>query len=512
VAHIFGVAAAYGAALAAGGWTGAPVTGWLLTVGAAAVSGAFVAQLLSQLRERAAEAAARAERLRAAERRTRSILETANEAFIGIDGVGLVISVNARAEELTGWSRGELVGRRVSETLIPDRLRSVFETELGAFVDGGRRPLLSRSIEFVALHRDGNEFPVELKVSSVREGEAWMFNAFFRDITERKLAERRMREQIEDLELVAGVARDLASVSDAHVARPGICRAAVELSGATVGVLFEPGRGGRELVSTAIYGARTDRIRTPLDRPSGAATALSSGEPLFVTDLAENPAVEQEFVRRLGVGSAYWQLILRNGVSVGVLAVAWEERMPRLSSRVGSLLEQLAAEAAVAIERADLLGRLEAVARTDDLTGLANRRAWQEHLPRELTRARRESKSLCVAMLDLDRFKAFNDRHGHPAGDRLLKEITATWRGMVRPSDLLARYGGEEFVLVLPGCELEEALEVVERLRTSVRGGQTCSAGVAEWDGVEGAEELVSRADRALYYAKEGGRDRAEVA
>ena len=92
------------------------------------------------------------------------------------------------------------------------------------------------------------------------------------------------------------------------------------------------------------------------------------------------------------------------------------------------MLTLLAAEAAVAIERADLLARLEAIARTDDLTGLANRRAWEELLPTELARAQRDDAPLCVAMLDLDHFKAYNDEHGHQAGDRLLKAAAGTWR------------------------------------------------------------------------------------
>jgi diguanylate cyclase (GGDEF)-like protein len=112
-------------------------------------------------------------------------------------------------------------------------------------------------------------------------------------------------------------------------------------------------------------------------------------------------------------------------------------------------------------------------------------------------------------MLDLDHFKEYNDERGHQAGDRLLKEVAATWREMLRPSDLLARYGGEEFGLLLPHCTLERGLEVVERLRTVTIADQTSSAGVAAWDSEESADSLVSRADSALYDAKKAGRDRA---
>jgi diguanylate cyclase (GGDEF)-like protein len=195
-------------------------------------------------------------------------------------------------------------------------------------------------------------------------------------------------------------------------------------------------------------------------------------------------------------------------VSIGVLTVAWEHRVEELSERLSALMALLASEAAVAIERADLLTRLEAVARTDDLTGLSNRRAWDEQLPRELARAKRDERPACVAMVDLDRFKEYNDEHGHQAGDRLLKQIAAIWRDVLRPTDVLARYGGEEFIVLLPNCPLDRAIEVIERLRGIIPEAETCSAGVACWDRLEGAEALVNRADDALYRAKREGRDR----
>ena len=115
---------------------------------------------------------------------------------------------------------------------------------------------------------------------------------------------------------------------------------------------------------------------------------------------------------------------------------------------------------------------------------------------------------MCVAMLDLDRFKDFNDDRGHQAGDRLLKQSAAAWSTQLRTTDMLARYGGEEFALVLPGCTLSD----VERLRAAMPDDQTVSAGIAQWDGEETPELLVGRADRALYAAKKGGRDRLYTA
>ncbi|MCY1139488.1 GGDEF domain-containing protein [Actinoplanes sp. Pm04-4] len=147
------------------------------------------------------------------------------------------------------------------------------------------------------------------------------------------------------------------------------------------------------------------------------------------------------------------------------------------------------------------------LARCDELTGLPNRRAWNDELPRALESARRDGRPVSVAVLDLDRFKLFNDTFGHPAGDRLLKSAAAAWHGSLRAVDTLARYGGEEFVVLLPNAGETEACRVIERVLAATPLEQTFSAGVAVWDGRETSDELIERADAALYRAKANGRN-----
>jgi diguanylate cyclase (GGDEF)-like protein/PAS domain S-box-containing protein len=159
-------------------------------------------------------------------------------------------------------------------------------------------------------------------------------------------------------------------------------------------------------------------------------------------------------------------------------------------------------------QRDELLRRVEAMARTDELTGLANRRAWDDELRRELERARRGGYLVHVAMIDLDRFKSFNDTYGHAAGDALLREVGTEWRLIARVTDLIARYGGDEFAVLLCDCSAEAACNVLERLRGALPDGITCCAGVAQWDGDCSAEDLMARADANLYAAKDAGRDR----
>lgn len=158
-------------------------------------------------------------------------------------------------------------------------------------------------------------------------------------------------------------------------------------------------------------------------------------------------------------------------------------------------------------EREELLGKVRDMATHDSLTGLYNRRVLEEQLPREMARARRSDSPLCVALIDIDHFKAYNDSHGHLAGDEVLRECARAWDDALRGEDTIVRFGGEEFLVLLPDTGPDEAAEVVERLRGRMPMGQTCSAGLASWDFVESSDDLLGRADAALYLAKAGGRD-----
>jgi diguanylate cyclase (GGDEF)-like protein/PAS domain S-box-containing protein len=167
---------------------------------------------------------------------------------------------------------------------------------------------------------------------------------------------------------------------------------------------------------------------------------------------------------------------------------------------------QIYAAARDVTERRQLQEELKAVARRDPLTGLSNRRGWDERLAYETARAAR-SGPLCVAMIDFDGLKQINDERGHEVGDDLLKESAAGWRSAVREVDFLARLGGDEFALLLPDCRQEDAADVVERMRRATPPGATFSAGIAERIGGEPGAELLRRADRALYEAKAAGRN-----
>ncbi|GMA19984.1 GGDEF domain-containing protein [Arsenicicoccus piscis] len=177
-----------------------------------------------------------------------------------------------------------------------------------------------------------------------------------------------------------------------------------------------------------------------------------------------------------------------SGSMIVLLAVAFS-RVARMVSTAESLSSDLAS-----------------LARSDHLTALPNRRSGDAELGRAIDAAAVTGETLAVALLDLDRFKAFNDQFGHHAGDELLVSSAQAWQSCLGVGQVLARYGGEEFLLVCSDMPASSVAEVIDRMRGFTPHGQNFSAGVAVWDGTESATQLVSRADDALYEAKESGR------
>jgi two-component system cell cycle response regulator len=165
---------------------------------------------------------------------------------------------------------------------------------------------------------------------------------------------------------------------------------------------------------------------------------------------------------------------------------------------------------------------MEHLAMTDALTGVLNRGAIMARLEDEVARATRERSVLSLGILDIDRFKDVNDVHGHLAGDSVLRDLVVRVGAVLRPYDLLGRYGGEEFLIVAPNADLAQAGVVFERVRAAVAARpfvvsdgplrSTVSVGGTSMGAGDSADELLSRADEALYRAKAHGRDRVEMA
>jgi diguanylate cyclase (GGDEF)-like protein len=307
------------------------------------------------------------------------------------------------------------------------------------------------------------------------------------------------------LERVAAVMRGL---SNSPRARAEVCDAARSIADASFALLYEPAGPSGTLRSTAMAGLDLGPLEISSERATATGEAFASRRPLLWNEGDDPGALDHGMWEILGrPSSMLFEPVFRGEEPVGVLVVGWPDAV-RAGGTRATLITLLAHEVAAAIKRADLLSQLSDMASTDMLTGLPNRRAWETNLSKALL----EKERFVLAMLDLDRFKDFNDAHGHPAGDRLLKETAAAWREELRVGDFLARIGGEEFALLLPNSPpVEDALAVVERLRRRVPDQQTCSAGVVIHEPGESAEALMTRVDAALYAAKDAGRDRVSL-
>ena len=231
--------------------------------------------------------------------------------------------------------------------------------------------------------------------------------------------------------------------------------------------------------------------------------------------------------------SGFWFAVFLTVIALILLVHRWRlkhlrERAKELSEQVTKKTSELKQQAdylrAVDEERSELLRKIklqatefEQQARSDKLTGLANRRAFDEALSRECARARRTGAPLCLALLDIDHFKRINDQYSHSVGDNVLKLVAQESSRHCREEDLLARWGGEEFALLLPNCDEAAARTICERIRHAIEQTRylsehsdislTISIGITVYQPEEFSEQLINRTDKALYAAKQTGRN-----
>jgi diguanylate cyclase (GGDEF)-like protein len=281
--------------------------------------------------------------------------------------------------------------------------------------------------------------------------------------------------------------------------RESVVEAARGVARADAAQLWELDDAG-DLVAIATSGTppRERRLRLP----EGLRAELREDWP----DRSEGlvGAIEGPVLAATGALRLHLEPMLLGGRVTGFIAVGWDAYVTGPAADARSVLALLAAHAALVVERTEL----ERTARTDQLTALPNRRAFEDELRREMARATRMRAPLTVALLDLDGFKQLNDAAGHQAGDAALRSAADAWAHGLRSMDVLARWGGDEFAVLLPGCTLAEAHEVLDRMRLSTPLGLGCSIGVTSWHDGEPPEELVARADTALYASKRSGRNR----
>ena len=329
------------------------------------------------------------------------------------------------------------------------------------------------------------------------------------------------RARVGELELLDRSARALgASIELPHVVATVARETVRAIPAAETMMLVHrgPARETDRLVVDSYDGERHLRLVVP--RGEGASgQVIQTQAALRLADLGASHVV----LGPAGTGSVRSWLgvpVMMHGACEGVLAVQ-SRKAGAFTEADERLLGSLALQAAAALANAHLYE----MAMVDGLTGLFVRRYFDARLDEEIERARRYRTPFAVAMLDIDDFKRLNDTHGHLVGDRVLREIAAVVRTHVRGVDTAARYGGEEVALILPGAELVAALGHAERVRRAIaelrvpsgEGGPllsiSASVGIAAYpdSGAVTAEDLLRRADRALYRAKRAGKNRVEL-
>ncbi len=451
-----------------------------------------------------------------------NLLAQVADAIIATDLDLRIRSWNPAAERIYGWSAVEAIGQPIGE-LIETHYAGISPKEVLRllFASG------SWSGEIEQRRRDGSFAPIQSSVSLLRNEAGAIVGtvAINRDISERRHTEWLLQAVNSRLEQAIVEAQrraaELTRINEMHDLLQ-VCQnraEAAEVIGLRLATIFPEHSG--YLAVRQPDSPILDRLsqwgeQLPVSKVFAVEEcwALRRGQLHVVGGAQGGPRCR--YLAASNVAYACCLPLSVQGETYGVLHVAGaSEPRSELVISVGDAIK-------LTLANIDLREALREQATHDPLTGLFNRRYLEITLPRELHRVRREDGQLCVAMLDIDHFKHFNDRYGHEAGDALLREVAWLFRTRLRKSDIACRYGGEEFLLVLPGSTLADTTQRLEQICALVRvlqidfhgrklGPVSISVGIAAHTGDASAADLLHAADTALYAAKEAGRDRIVV-
>jgi diguanylate cyclase (GGDEF)-like protein/PAS domain S-box-containing protein len=434
-------------------------------------------------------------------RRADAYLEIAEVLMVGLDTEGRVRMANRKACKTLGRSERELLGADWFDAAVPRHEREIGRAALASLIEGDVEVV--REYEMAVLAADGSQRLIEWH-HAVRVDESGHVIGTLSsglDITERRAAEQRLAREQRDL---AGLRRLAQAVASQDDARNSVVRSITELTASVFAALCELEPEGEAFAITAATRESMigERIVIGDDEPSGVVRAFRTRSPFFVGDARAHPATSPRLSELARGHSFLYHPVEVAGRVAGVLVVGWAEDIGSPHSREADLVALAADEAAVALQRRMTMRELEEAALSDALTGVANRRAFDRGLAKELARARRSKQSFSLAVMDLNGFKALNDAAGHEAGDLVLQAVAGAWIGELRITDTLARLGGDEFAALLPDCGPADAPLVAARLRRAVPHLAGAGVGIAVWDGIEDAASLLRRADQALYTDK----------
>lgn len=428
-----------------------------------------------------------------------ALFDASADAIVVVDGAGTIVAVNPACQRLLGYPLEELVGKPV-ELLIPGRFPRHAEQRAAYANHSSPRPM-GLGLALCARHADGQEIPVDISLTPIALGEERLAAAAIRDLRGRMQEPDALRIQATALRSAAnGIV-----ITDRAGTIVWVNPAACAITGYGADELV--GRHTRLLKS----GAHGEEFYADLWRQVTRGETWSG----TIVNRRKDGALYYEEQTIAPVEDAHGEVTHFVAIKADVSA------RRRAEVALASAHQDLAARVA---EIETLNEKLREQAIRDPLTGLYNRRYFDEVAGRDAARAQRTGEALAIVALDIDRFKSVNDEHGHAAGDMVLQVLAEILTACVRESDLVCRTGGDEFVLLLAGAAREVAAERAERVRaefsartvdlgdgTVFRG--TLSIGVAILRAE--AEDLPStlrRADLALCEAKRLGRDRLVAA
>jgi diguanylate cyclase (GGDEF)-like protein/PAS domain S-box-containing protein len=405
----------------------------------------------------------------------RSILETAHESFIAAGADGQIVDWNQQAERDFGWSRDEVIGRQLADTVIPPRSWDIYREGFDHLSRTGEHTLLGRRFEMPAVRRDGSEFPVEITVSALPSDGGYRLNLFLHDISERRASDRALREAEE---------RFRRSFHDSAAGMAIV---------STDGEWLQVNQALADLTGYA-KGELTGMVFAELTHPDDVDAEAEALDQLVAGERGRY-VTEKRYVR--ADGQLVW-------VSLSLSPIRDEDgETLYLISQMQDVTERKQTEAKLAHQ-----------AMHDPLTGLPNRTLLTDRMLLAKARLRRGG-SLALLFCDLDHFKAVNDNFGHDAGDQLLTEAADRLRSILRPSDTVSRFGGDEFALLCEGVESGTAERIASRIAEVLRPpfvidghevSLSASIGIVLTSDPEvDPDQLMSDADLAMYAAKQGG-------
>jgi len=416
------------------------------------------------------------------------------------------------------WLRQEAQGLSRSQVDILPEFQGLWQEE--------KENIQAAKVEMFIPLIHGDKLVATLAVGSKRRGKLYtvgdidLMESVVNQVAvsmEKEYLHEQLQEQGKELALInhlSAIATSSVNISDIFETFAQGLREVVDVDYAVI-ALIEGSQLRIGALSSQVNSARQVEETIPLE---GTTTewVTEHKESLYEDNLEQHRRFRTaEHYIREGIRSiVHLPLVVKDDV-IGTLIVGCHHPNA-YSSRQIQILEHLALQIAMPIENSQLYAKAEHRARVDELTGLFNRRYFEERLKEEIARHSRYNDAFSLLMVDLDTFKDYNDMHGHPAGDRLLNQIGRIIRYAIRGTDQAFRYGGDEFIIILPQTTIDDAYMVAERVRESIaaemkaKGAMvTCSEGLANYpsDGTMYGE-LIGAADTALYYAKRTGGNR----